>query len=504
MKRFNITGICNPNESYMVDTGGKLKQILKMIEFKDYFVINRPRQYGKTTTLFLLEKALQNTDDYLPIKISFEGKAIELFETKEHFCKAFLGLLSDYYVVKKRGYSELFIEMSKGCDKFVQLSKAISEIIEKIGKKVVLLIDEVDMAGNYDIFLEFLAMLRDKYLKAKNKKGLTFHSIIFAGVRDVNNCFNIAIDFKVNMSFSPQEISTMLTDYTKETGIQMDIEEISNRLFSWTSGYPFLVSKLCKTVDEDIIPERVNKNWTTTDIDQAVQMLLIESNTLFDDMSKNLENNETLYNFMQEVVLGENEQRFELSNPIINLANMYGLIDRIGDNGIKIHNKIFAEKLSFYYISKNQTKNAMFSRLITEKPYITRENKLDLDTIMLKFQEGIKQNIGKKDKDFLENNLRLVFLMFVKTIINGKGFCFKEVHIGEEKRLDLVIVFNNEKFIIELKIWRGQQYHQDGIQQLKKYMELEAVNKGYMLIMNNNKKKKYSHEIEDGIMMVYV
>jgi hypothetical protein len=35
-------------------------------------------------------------------------------------------------------------------------------------------------------------------------------------------------------------------------------------------------------------------------------------------------------------------------------------------------------------------------------------------------------------------------------------------------------------------------------------MELEAVNKGYMLIMNNNKKKKYSHEIEDGIMMVYV
>jgi hypothetical protein len=54
MKRFNITGVCVPGKHYMADTSNKITAVLKMIEEGEYFVINRPRQYGKTITLFLL------------------------------------------------------------------------------------------------------------------------------------------------------------------------------------------------------------------------------------------------------------------------------------------------------------------------------------------------------------------------------------------------------------------------------------------------------------------
>ena len=48
-----------------------LDQITKMIEQDSYFAINRARQYGKTTSLMLLWKALKRK--YVVISISFEG-----------------------------------------------------------------------------------------------------------------------------------------------------------------------------------------------------------------------------------------------------------------------------------------------------------------------------------------------------------------------------------------------------------------------------------------------
>ena len=70
MREFNVTGTCSPDRHYMVDIGDKLKKIKAMIDKGQYFTINRARQYGKTTTLHLLEKML--TPEYLCIRISFE------------------------------------------------------------------------------------------------------------------------------------------------------------------------------------------------------------------------------------------------------------------------------------------------------------------------------------------------------------------------------------------------------------------------------------------------
>ena len=54
MKTFNTTGLCVPSKHYMVDTADKIAQIRKLVDAGKYFVINRARQYGKTTTLSLL------------------------------------------------------------------------------------------------------------------------------------------------------------------------------------------------------------------------------------------------------------------------------------------------------------------------------------------------------------------------------------------------------------------------------------------------------------------
>ncbi len=52
---FNTEGRCKPDKHYMVPLGGRLKAIKEQyVDREKYFVINRGRQYGKTTTLMAL------------------------------------------------------------------------------------------------------------------------------------------------------------------------------------------------------------------------------------------------------------------------------------------------------------------------------------------------------------------------------------------------------------------------------------------------------------------
>ena len=59
-KTFNVNGICYPNEHYMVNIDSKLAQIKQLVDEKKYFVINRARQYGKTTTLDVYKRQLKD------------------------------------------------------------------------------------------------------------------------------------------------------------------------------------------------------------------------------------------------------------------------------------------------------------------------------------------------------------------------------------------------------------------------------------------------------------
>ena len=96
---------------------------------------------------------------------------------------------------------------------------------------------------------------------------------------------------------------------------------------------------------------------------------------------------------------------------------------------------------------------------------------------MKKFQQFIKEQYSSIDSKFIEREGRLLFLAFIKPIINGVGFDFKEVQISEEKRLDVVITYLKEKYLVELKIWRGEEYHKKGLKQLSDYLEINEFNK---------------------------
>ena len=264
MKEFNTTGLCNPKKHYMVDISNKLDDIKKLVKKEKYFVINRPRQYGKTTTLLALENNLK--DDYLVISISFEGTDINSFSTPKNFCNLFIELVSESldYIDEKLG--GLFLSFSKDINSLTNLSRAISKFIKEINKEVILIIDEVDKSSDNQIFLDFLGMLRNKYLDREKGRGVTFKSVILAGVYDIKNLklklrpdeerkynspWNIAVPFNVDMSLSEEGIEGMLKEYKNDKNLNFDTSKIAEFIYFYTSGYPFLASDKTKTFRND-------------------------------------------------------------------------------------------------------------------------------------------------------------------------------------------------------------------------------------------------------------
>ena len=518
-KEFNDTGTCIPTKHYMVDTTKKLNKTFNYIERGKYFIINRPRQYGKTTTLLLIEEILKKNDEYLPIRLSFEGIGDSEFESQKEFCPFFLKYLSEEFYIKKLGLSEIFeAKIDKNLITFRALSNAITDIIMELDKKVVLLIDEVDKSSNNQLFLHFLGMLRDKYLKASEGRDTSFHSVILSGLHDVktlklklrvdeeatyNSPWNIASDYTVDMTFDTDEIETMLIQYKKETKTEMDTNDIAKELRFYTSGYPYFVSKLCKIIDEEIKPEV----WEKKHIIEAIKILLkTKNNTNFDSVIKNLENNKELYGLTKKVIFGGKEIPYDSSARVMSLGEMHGIFISTKNGKLVIHNKIYDEKITNYIVATNASLNDGFDTI--QATYIKSNGKLNIKKVLLKFQEAIKEKYSKTDllksKEFLEENLRMQFFMFLKPIINGTGFSFKEVQTSEEKRLDVVVIFKDEKFIIELKIWRGEKYHEEGIAQIKDYMARENAKEGFMIIMSKNKNKNFINTEENGLFTIWL
>ena len=54
----------------------------------------------------------------------------------------------------------------------------------------------------------------------------------------------------------------------------------------------------------------------------------------------------------------------------------------------------------------------------------------------------------------------------------------------------MVVDYLGEQFIVEMKIWHGNEYNERGERQLAEYLDYFHLKKGYMISFNFNKKKE--------------
>lgn len=506
---FNTEGLCKPNEHYMVRLDDRLEKIKRLfVDRGKYFVINRGRQYGKTTTLRALAEYLK--DDYLVVSMDFQMLSTASFENEAVFSRAFAevltGKLEQMKAENKQELIDIFAYSDMGekgnlRDLFVRLSK----LCEKAEKSIVLMIDEVDSASNNQVFLDFLALLRGYYLERENRS--TFWSVILAGVYDIKNLklkirpdeehkynspWNIAAKFNLDMSFSAAQIADMLREYDEDNKTGMDIYAVAKSIYEYTSGYPYLVSAICKLLDEEIPGSKGFENmvsvWTEEGIAEAVKVLLKENTSLFDSMIKQLSTFKDLRNMMEEILYQGRIIPYSPYVESVNLGMMFGFLKE-EDGHIAVANRIFEMGLLNMFMTEEAVSSEAYRYGQKDRSQFIKDGKLDMDLVLRKFTECFTDLYGDNDEKFVEAYGRKFFLLFLKPIINGAGNYYIEAQTRDAKRTDVIVDYLGEQFIVELKIWHGNEYNERGEEQIIGYLDYFHKEKGYMLSFNFNKKK---------------
>ena len=508
---FNVNGDCKPERHYMVDLTGRLGQIRAMVDAGEYFTVNRARQYGKTTTLKALERFLE--DDYLVVSLDFQTISQADFATEELFVEAFAREVLDV----SEGYAGFPGDIRNELEEFadgVRRRATLSVLFRCLGrwcgqseKKIILMVDEVDSAANNQVFLDFLALLRGYYIN--RDKRPTFQSVILAGVHDVKNLkrkitadqeekvnspWNIAADFLVEMSFSVEDIEGMLCEYEGDYNTGMDILEISRMLHDYTDGYPFLVSRLCKLVDEQVAGSAgfLDKHdaWTKEGLLKAVNCLLGEKNTLFDSLIGKITLYPELRDMLYALLFQGQSIVYNPDHEVIRMAEMFGFVKNDGGS-VRVANRIFEIRLYNLFLTSPQIQETGMYRAATQdKNQFIENGHLNMRLVLEKFVRYFDDLYGERGQTFYEEDGRRYFLLFLRPIINGSGNYYIEAQTRNRERTDVVIDYGGEQIVVELKVWRGNAYHTRGEKQLLDYLEYYHLEKGYMLSFNFNKHKK--------------
>ncbi len=514
-KVFNVNGLCRPEMHYMVDLRTRLEKIKEMVDAGKYFTINRSRQYGKTTTLNALADYLRK--DYPVISLDFQTMDALAFENVENFVSAFSAELLDAVDSFPDDIEEKLIAFVDGTARINSL-QALFMVIKSWCRKLevppVLMIDEVDSATNNQVFLDFLSQLRGYYFK--RPRVASFQSVILAGVHDVRNLrqkirpdedhkhnspWNIAADFEVDMSFSSTDIAGMLTEYENDHNTGMNIMEISRLIYDYTSGYPVLVSNICKLNDEKIDQ---NIKWTSEGIVKAVGNIVSSRQMLFDSMMNKLEDDENLRTCVYNILMNGNYLSYNPYDESINYALMYGFIS-VENGSVKIANRIFETVLyNFFLTTQKMQDTPTYKAGAFEKNQFIQNGELDMELILEKFILHFNDIYGRESDSFKENDGRKLFLLYLRPIINGVGNYYIEAQTRDQRRTDVIVDYLGKQYIIELKIWHGDEYNTRGEKQLSEYLDYYHIDKGYLLSFNFNKNKQSGvHRIElDGKTIV--
>ena len=170
------------------------------------------------------------------------------FSSEHAFAEAFSHTFTDLFEYKKSQETDdlenaiRILEQDTKMPEFALrlLFKDLKKVCQAADKPIVLMIDEVDSASENQVFVDFLAQLRSMYLSRDIQPA--FKSVILAGVYDVKNLklkirsgeehkynspWNIAADFSVDMSFTRDDIASMLDEYEKDHKCTMEVKKIA-------------------------------------------------------------------------------------------------------------------------------------------------------------------------------------------------------------------------------------------------------------------------------------
>ena len=192
-----------------------------------------------------------------------------------------------------------------------------------------------------------------------------------------------------------------------------------------TSGYPFLVCRLCRIMDEELpgtegFPDR-HATWSREGFLEAVRILVSEKNTLFDSLNHKLEDYPELERVICRLLFNGERIVYNPDVEEIETAMLFGFVKRDGA-AVAIANRIFETRLYDRFLTSSEWKeNSMTQASFSDKNVFVVDGHLNMRRILEKFTQHFQELYGEEDERFVEEYGRRFFLLYLRPIINGTG-----------------------------------------------------------------------------------
>ena len=516
MRTFGTQGPVTPEENYVVSRTEEIADFIDRVKRGKYIVLFAPRQTGKTTLFRAAVDALI-ADTYFPIQLNFEAY-VDLTSA------AFYGyLFKDIYqeiehVFEKRDATpsetlNQFFDDTQVTDHlsmrnfFQQLPRFLTH--PDNGQKVVLIIDEFD-AIPPDAVRGFLHTLR--YIYLGQSKVRCPYSVGIVGVKNITQLnydrsispFNIQDEFHLP-NFTHGQVHELLEQYTEEVG-QAFAPEVITSIHKQTAGQPFLVNRCAQILTEEMdIPK--TEAITMAHFSKAHTQLLEEGNTNIRHLLTNIRKDRRFERLLMRIASYERGLRFNPDDEIIDELAMYGVVAKGTDGMCEIVNPIYQHRiLQAFKPSINGLEGEYFSEENGDDfiDYLTPDGVIEMESLLDNFQDFIARvgfrilQVPDTPQEYIGQHLLYAYLDHFVYIVGANMFL--EVQTGRG-RIDLLVVHNQRKYIVETKIWEGDRYYQAGKKQLAAYLKLAGAQEGYYVVFDhrNNPAPRVETETVDGL-----
>ena len=526
MRTFGTQGPVNPHDNYIVRRSKETADFIERIKNGKYIVIFAPRQTGKTTFFQRAVDTLTTEEQhYFPIQLNFEGASddtvadfyrglyedileqIEIvFEQRSEIPSASLAdfLENNNPITDHRSMRRFFRQFARHLSRDAPNPAQTSCLTQP----VILLIDEFDGIPR-DVLQGFLHSLRHIYVAGKPHSP---HSVGIVGVKNIRQLnyddsispFNIQDEFVVP-NFTREQVGELLAQYTEEAG-QPFAPEVIEILHKQTAGQPFLINRAAQILTAELnIPK--TETITMDHFAKAHTQLLEEGNTNMSHLLTNIRRDRRFESVLMRITSYERGLRFNPDDEIIAELAMYGIIAKSADGMCEIINPIYQHRiLQAFKPLFNGVEDEYFSEENGDDfvDYLTPEGVIEMGALLDNFQAFIARagfrilQVPDTPQEYVGQHLLYAYLdTFVRIV---RGDMFLEVQTGRG-RMDLLLLHNGRKYIVETKIWEGDRSYQAGTQQLAAYLKLEGVTQGYYVVFDHrqNPEPRVETQIVEGV-----
>ena len=496
MRRFSTQGPVNPNQHYVVPRTAELAEFIKRVKEGRYIVIFAPRQTGKTTFFYAAIDILAAEEPtYVPIHLDFEAyKNLSPSDFYGNLTEDIREEIENLYHKRGEVPSEAlsrFLENMALTDNMSMLRsfRALARVIEN--QRVVLFIDEFDGIPPA-VVSDFLYALRRIYISRTSPRSP--HSLGIIGVKSIAqlnyDCsvspFNIHDEFALS-NFTLDQVRELFGQYTDEVE-QVFAPEVIASVHKQTGGQPFLVNRFAQILTEEMdIPK--TETLTMTHFSEAHIQLLDERNANIEHLTTNIRRNPRFESLLMRIMLYDEGVTFNLHNELINELATYGVLTRGTDRMCKIANPIYLYCIiQAFKPIVNGLERDYFPENTDGFQCLTSTGQIQMERLLDNFRDFIARagfrilQVPETPQEFIGQHLLFAYLDQFVTSINGT--MYMEVPTGRG-RMDLLILHNQRKYVVETKIWRSERLYTEGKQQLAAYLSTAGVTEGYYVVFDH-------------------